>query len=129
MILAITFGLITGEKTTLFLAIGALLGLLVLHERLILSRDYLFLIIDKPYVNKPINAGHVSPDLLTLILDSLEGSLNARAKGTLHMINLRTGILKQCLASLAIPVFLHERAEVLRNELTAITRLMHSNLA
>ena len=129
VVLAGALGLIAGEEAAILFAIGALLGLLVLHEGLVFPRNYLLLIIDEPNVDKPIHACHVSPDLLSLVLYCLQSALHTGTEGTLYLINLRARILQQGQASFTIPVFIHERAEVLGNKLAAIARLMHSNLA
>ena len=94
VILAGALGLITGEETAILFAIGALLGLLVLHERLVFPRNNLLLIIDEPNVDKPIHACHMSPDLLSLVLYCLQSALHTGTEGTLHLINLRARILQ-----------------------------------
>ena len=88
MILLLAFGLIAREEPTLLLAVAALSWLGVFDEGLVLSSADLFLDIYEPDVAQPIDTGHMRPDLLPLILDHLECTLDAGAESTLNLVNL-----------------------------------------
>ena len=116
------------EKATRLLTVVALT--LVLAFKLPkLARDDFFGLIDEPDAHEPIDAADMSPDLPSIVLHRLQGTLHTGAKLAANRIDSALWVLDVNTASGAVPFFLFKCVEAFLDQLASIAGLMDTYLA